>query len=109
MSSRPSPDWRSISSHGVASQSARYSSNPVVYRSMNSRSSALGSDADRSRTAFAMPRSSAMSPPMRGWRLSELVGVDLKSAMSMKSCGTIVRVAAASTSGLMCTIRAPRR
>lgn len=38
-----------------------------------------------------------------------LVFVVLNSAMSVKSCGTMVRVAAASTSGLTCTICAPRR
>ncbi len=37
-----------------------------------------------------------------------LVFVVLKRAMSRKSWGTIVRVAAASTSGLTCTICAPR-
>ncbi len=50
-----------------------------------------------------------MSPPMRGCRFRVLVFVDLNRAMSAKSWGTMVRVAAASTSGLMWTICAPRR
>ena len=45
---------------------------------------------------------------MRGWTLSVLVGCERNVAMSRKSCGTIVRVAAASTSGLTCTTFAPR-
>ncbi len=81
MSARLSPDWRSSSSQGVAAHSARYSSKPAVCRSTNVASSAFGSLADCSRTALAMPRSSAMSPPMRGWRLSVLVRVDLNRAM----------------------------
>lgn len=109
MSARVSPDWRSSSSQGVASHRARYSSNPWVYRSMNSRSSALGSPADCSSTALAMPRISAMSPPERTCRSSVPVRVDLNRAMSVISCGTIVRVAAASINGLTCTIWAPRR
>ncbi len=108
MSRRLSPDCRSSSSQGVASHSARYSSKPCVWRSMKTRSRAFGSVADSSITALAIPRSSAMSPPARTWRLRVLVRVDLKSAMSRKSCGTMVRVAAASTSGLTCTICAPR-
>ncbi len=38
-----------------------------------------------------------------------LVAVARISAMFANSCGTIVRVAAASTSGLTCTTCAPRR
>ncbi len=37
-----------------------------------------------------------------------LVSVALNRAMSLNSCGTIVRVAAASISGLICTTAAPR-
>ncbi len=109
MSARLRPDWVSISSHGVAAQTVRYSAKPAVWRSMNSWSSALGSVADCSRMALAMPRSRAMSPPMRGCRFRVLVRVGLNRAMSTKSCGTMVRVPAASTRGLTCTIRAPRR
>lgn len=108
MSSRLSPDCVSSSSQDVASHTARYASMPVVCRSMNSWSSALGSVADCSSTALAMPRTRAMSPPMRGWRFSVLVGVGRKVAMSLKSCGMMARVAAASTSGLTCTTWAPR-
>ncbi len=76
---------------------------------MNSRSSTLGSRSAASRTAFATPRISAMSPPIRTCTFIVPILVVWNVAMSTNSCGTIVRLDAASISGLICTSAAPRR
>ena len=76
---------------------------------MNSRSSTSGSFSAASKTALATPRSSARSPPIRTCTFIVPVVVAWKVAMSTNSCGTIVRLEAASISGLMWTSCAPRR
>ena len=61
-------------------------------------------------TALATPRSSARSPPIRGCTFMRAgLGRRGTSPSSTKSCGTIVRRDAASTSGLTWTTCAPRR
>jgi hypothetical protein len=76
---------------------------------MNPRSSTSGSPAAASNTALATPRSSARSPPIRGCTFIVPISVVWKVAISTSSCGTIVRLDAASISGLMWTSAAPRR
>ena len=76
---------------------------------MKSRSRTSGSFSAASKTALATPRSSARSPPIRTWTLIVPISVVWNVAMSTNSCGTIVRLDAASISGLMWTSWAPRR
>lgn len=76
---------------------------------MKSRSIAVGSSCDRSRTALATPRRSARSPPIRGCTFIVPVLVAWKVPIARNSCGTMVRRDAASTIGFTCTMRAPRR
>src|SRR5207249_10756305 len=95
------PEASTMSVHAVETTKARYSSNPCVWYSMNSRSSTDGSLSAASRTALATPRIKAMSPTMRN--CTDMVPVlDVwKVVMLTKSCGTIVRLEAASIHGLM--------
>jgi len=89
-----------MSVHAVETTRARYSSNPCVWYSMNSRSSTDGSFSAASRTALATPRIKAMSPPMRTCTDMIPVLVVWKVAMLTNSCGTIVRLEAASINGV---------
>ena len=76
---------------------------------MNCRSSTSGSFSAASKTALATPRSKAMSPPIRTCTGIVPILVVWNVAISTNSCGTIVRLDAASISGLMWTSCAPRR
>ncbi len=72
ISSRVRPDSAMIASHGVARMSAATISNPCVCWAMKSTSSTRGWPASTAassaaRTAFIMPFTAAMSPPVRTW------------------------------------------
>src|SRR5947207_2920841 len=104
------PEASTVSAQAVETTRAWYSSNPCVWYSMKSRSSTDGSLSADSRTALATPRIKAMSPPMRTCTAMLTVWVVWKAAMLTNSCGTIVRLEAASINGrLMRTLQSTKR